>query len=94
VSGGHVVVVGEGEQDRDRVRYHVTVGAKEFEVTVHEEEAALLAPGVDTKQLVEESFHFLLEHEPVTSILPSFDLDVIEGYFPGYRREIGARLAR
>ena len=89
-----VVVVGEGEQDRDRVRYHVKVGSRDFEVTVHEEEAALLAPGIDTKRLVEESFHFLLEHEPVTSILPSFDIDVIEGYFPGYRSEIGARLAK
>lgn len=88
------VVVGEGEQDRDRVRYHVTVGATDFEVTVHEEDAALLAPGVDGKRLVEESFHFLLEREPVTSILPSFDIEVIEQYFPGYRREIGARLAQ
>jgi hypothetical protein len=88
------VVVGEGEQDRDRVRYHVTVGSSDFEVTVHEEEAALVAPGVDTKRLVEETFRFLLEREPVTSILPSFDINVIEGYFPGYRSEIGARLAK
>ena len=88
------VVVAEGERDRDRLRFHVTVGAKDFEVTVHEDEGALLAPGVDTKRLVEESFHFLLERESVTSILPSFDINVIEGYFPEYRREIGARLAR
>lgn len=88
------VVVGEGEQDRDRVRYHVQVGSRDFEVTVHEEEAALLAPGVDTKRLVEETFRFLLEREPVTSILPSFDINVIEGYFPEYRSEIGARLPK
>ena len=88
------VVVGEGEHDRDRVRHHVQVGSRDFEVTVHEEEAALLAPGVDTRRLVEETFAFLLEREPVTSILPSFEIDVIEGYFPGYRREIGARLAK
>ena len=90
----HAVVVGEGEQDRDRIRYHVTVGAKDFEVTVHEEEAALLAPGVDTKRLVEESFRFLLERESESSILPSFDISVIERYFPDYRSEIGARLAK
>lgn len=94
MSGVAVVVVGEAEQDRDRVRYHVMVGTKDFEVTVHDEEAAVLAPGVETKRLVEESFHFLLEREPVTSILPSFDIEVIERYFPGYRREIGARLAK
>lgn len=86
------VVVGEGEQDRDRLRFHVTVGGKSFEVTVHEEEAALFAPGVEAKRLVEETFRFLLEREPVSSILPSFDLNVIETYFPEYRRDIGARL--
>ena len=88
------VLVGTGERDRDRMRFHVTVGSHLFEVTVHEEEAALLAPGVDLGLLVEETFHFLLEREPVTSILPSFDIDVVEGYFPGYRGEIGARLAK
>lgn len=87
------IVVGEGEQDRDRLRFHVTVGSKDFEVTVHEEEAALLAPGVEPKRLVEASFRFLLERESVTSILPSFDLNIIERYFPEYRSDIGARLA-
>jgi hypothetical protein len=38
------------------------------------------------------SFEFLLEHEPVTSILREFSLDVISQYFPGYPAEIGARL--
>lgn len=90
---GERVLVGAGERDRDRMRFHVTVGAHQFEVTVHEEEAALLAPGIDLGRLVAETFHFLLEREPVTSILPSFDIDVIEGYFPEYRGEIGARLA-
>lgn len=88
------IAVGEAEHDRDRLRYHVTVDSRPFQVTVHEGEAARLAPGVDPARLIEESFRFLLEHEPVTSILPSFDLSVIEGYFPGYRREISARLQR
>ena len=91
---GEQVLVGAGERDRDRMRFHVTVGTHQFEVTVHEEEAALLAPGVELGRLVEETFHFLLDREPVTSILPSFDIDVIEGYFSEYRGEIGARLAK
>ena len=91
---GDKVLVGVGERDRDRMRFHVTVGSHQFEVTVHEEEAALLAPGVELGELVAETFRFLLEREPVTSILPSFDINVIEGYFPGYRGEIGARLAK
>ena len=88
------VLVAAGERDRDRMRFHVTVGSHRFEVTVHEEEAALLAAGVDLARVVEETFHFLLEREPVTSILPSFDINVIEGYFPEYPRDIGARLAK
>lgn len=88
------IAVGEAERDRDRLRYHVTVDSRPFQVTVHEDEAAVLAPGVDPGRLIEESFRFLLEREPVTSILPSFDLSVIEGYFPGYRREITGRLER
>lgn len=86
--------VGEPEHDRDRLRFHVRVGSRPFQVTVHEEDAATLAPGVDPARIVEESFRFLLEREPVTSILPSFDLTVIEGYFPEYRGEIAARLQR
>jgi hypothetical protein len=38
----------------------------------------------DDKRLVRASFEFLLEREPATSILRSFDLDVIGRYFPEY----------
>ena len=87
------VVVGAPEEDRDKFRYHVTVGERRFVVTVHQEDAALLAPGVDPGELVAESFRFLLEREPVTAIMGSFDLDVIALFFPEYPREIGARFA-
>jgi hypothetical protein len=43
-------------------------------------------------ELVRESFAFLLEREPATSILPQFSLDVIGRYFPEYPTEIGQRL--
>jgi hypothetical protein len=33
---------------------------------------------------VRDSFRFLLEREPPESILPAFDLLVIEDYFPEY----------
>ena len=36
------------------------------------------------EDLVRRSFEFLLEREPATSILPRFDLSVIESYFPEY----------
>jgi len=45
------------------------------------------APGREAA-LVEESFRFLLEREPATSILRRFSLEVIGDYFPEYRREM------
>lgn len=42
-------------------------------------------------ELVRKSFEFLLENEPKESILGSFDLSVIERYFPGYPDEIKKR---
>ena len=44
------------------------------------------------EQLIEESFRFLLEREPNTSILRTFDLPVIGRYFPEYESEIRKRL--
>jgi hypothetical protein len=43
-------------------------------------------------QLIEESFRFLLEREPNTSILSSFELPLIGKYFPEYERQIRERL--
>jgi hypothetical protein len=43
------------------------------------------APGRETvEDLVRRSFEFLLEREPATSILRTFDLSVIRRYFPEY----------
>ena len=41
---------------------------------------------VPPETLVEESFEFLLDREPNTSILSSFDLSIINRYFPEYER--------
>ena len=43
---------------------------------------------VTKTQLLEFSFKFLLEREPNTSILLSFDINVITKYFPDYRDEV------
>ncbi len=43
---------------------------------------------VSPQVLVEKSFEFLLDREPNTSILRSFDLPVIGRYFPEYERVI------
>ena len=49
--------------------------------------------GVSAQKLLEASFRFLLEREPNTSILSSFDLPVISRYFPEYQKEIRGYLA-
>jgi len=43
---------------------------------------------VPIETLVEKSFEFLLQREPNTSILSSFDLPIIGRYFPEYERTI------
>lgn len=48
----------------------------------------------DPQRVVHQSFEFLLEREPASSILREFSLDVIPRYFPEYRRELPARLAQ
>jgi hypothetical protein len=80
-----------------------SVGAREFEVvvegqgahrvTVPEElMAELNLPEDDLEGVVRESFVFLLEREPASSIMSEFSLDVISNYFPEYREELPKRL--
>ena len=72
-----------------------------FEVTVAETSTtthtvtvtdATLADLTDNKvtktQLLEFSFNFLLDREPNTSILSSFDINVISKYFYDYKEEV------
>jgi hypothetical protein len=42
----------------------------------------------DVERLVARSFDFLLEHEPPNAILASFQLSVIQNYFPDYESAI------
>jgi hypothetical protein len=51
-----------------------------------------LSAGADAAELVRRSFAFLLEREPRTSILASFDIAVIGRYFPEYPDEIRRRM--
>jgi hypothetical protein len=49
---------------------------------------------VDHERVIRESFAFLLEREPPSSILREFSLDVIPRYFPEYQEELPRRLGR
>ena len=58
-------------------------------VTVTDQSLTDLADNNVTKiHLLEFSFKFLLEREPNTSILSSFDINVITKYFPDYGDEV------
>ena len=47
----------------------------------------------DHERVVRESFDFLLEREPPSSIMSDFSLDVVSGYFPEYPDELRRRLS-
>ena len=58
-------------------------------VTVTDQSLSDLPDSNVTKtQLLEFSFRFLLEREPNTSILSSFDINVISRYFSDYKDEV------
>ena len=79
--------------ERERNVYDVTVadgrGSTTHAVTVWPSDVEHYAPGTSPEELLEASFRFLLEREPKESILPRFELPVIERYFPEYPRIIG-----
>jgi len=71
----------------------VVDGSSEHDVRVADDYVARLGlPDADRTRLVRESFVFLLEREPKESIMRSFELSVIERYFPEYPQEIVKRL--
>jgi hypothetical protein len=82
------------------------VGEREFEVRVREDgdetEHRVSVPdrigdSIDPDEhglehVVRESFEFLLEREPASSILARFSLSEISRYFPEYPDELARRL--
>jgi hypothetical protein len=46
----------------------------------------------EAEAVVRESFAFLMEREPASSILPEFSLAIIPRYYPEYRVELPGRL--
>jgi len=78
----------------DRWRVEVRGASRtEHEVTIPEGYLKKLGVAAAPERVLEESFRFLLEREPNTSILASFALPVIARYFPEYERELPRRLA-
>jgi hypothetical protein len=75
------------------VRVREGAFATEHRVTVDPTDLERLDPGAtDPERLVRSAFGFLLEREPASSILRSFDLTVIGQFFPGWEADVRARL--
>jgi len=72
--------------------FQVTVDAKNptsHNVTLTDNIHQNLTNGkVSKNELIEFSFKFLLEREPNTSILPSFEFSLISSYFPDYVKTV------
>ena len=74
----------------------VTINANSrTEHVVHLSKADLdqVGYGHSAEEVLRESFRFLLEREPNTSILSSFSLPMIGRYFPEYQQEMRRRLS-
>ena len=84
-------------EPRDARTFQVTVQGRNptsHVVVVEPDYATRLTGGrLSSEELVRRSFEFLLEREPNTSILRSFELPVIARYFPEYETTIRSGLA-
>ncbi len=75
------------------VKIHDGTSSTAHDVTVTPDHVTRYAgPGASPEQLLQASFAFLLERESKESILTTFELPVIERYFPEYPREIREKL--
>ena len=78
--------------DRYRVRVRDDTGSSEHMVTATESQLRDLGATGRARELLEESFRFLLEREPRSAIMSTFDLPTISRFFPSYPDEIRERL--
>ena len=77
-------VVVDGTDDAPQTKHRVTLSP--------EYHRKLCGGTITQEWVIIQSFKFLLEREANTAILPEFDLEDINGYFPEYEEEIIGRL--
>lgn len=81
----------------DDSAFEVTVESQRetrHRVTIDEADYQRLTGGkVSKEQLLKAAFEFLLEREPNTAILPTFDLMLISQYFSEFDSEMKQRLS-
>jgi hypothetical protein len=81
----------------DRFEVQLEDGATTTSHRVHVPDGLIADLGlvdIDRELIVRETFAFLLEREPPSSILGEFSLDVIPRYFPEYHDALRRRLGK
>lgn len=69
-------------------KFQVTIQNTQFTVTLTDQYHQSLTSNHTKEQLIQASFKFLLDNEPLNAILTEFNLDIIKQYFPQYQKEI------
>jgi hypothetical protein len=76
-------------EKKNQQEFTVKVEEKEYNVGLDDEYWQDLTEGKITKEeLIKKSFEFLLEREAKESVLPRFNLRIINQYFPEFKEEI------
>lgn len=77
------------EKIKNGWKFSVHIEKRKYNVELTEDYWKQLTAGtVPPEKLVEKSFSFLLEREPKESILPAFNLEQIQTYFPDFEETI------
>lgn len=76
------------------VRVRDAAGETRHTVSLERSRPELRDGGARGEALIEAAFRFLLDREPKTAILASFDLDAIGRYFPEFERELPRYMSR
>jgi hypothetical protein len=87
-----MIQVEKTREDTYRVTVEESSAHSEHTVTLRKDYYSKLTDGkISPEELIRRSFEFLLEREPKESILSSFELPVIQRYFPEYESTIHRR---
>jgi hypothetical protein len=93
VNGEEISVACQPSAGGWQCRVHVGTdpAATRHDVSVSQEDVRRLAPAGTPEELVRQSFVFLLEREPRTSIMRRFELPIISRFFAEYEEEMQRR---
>lgn len=80
-------------KDAFEVTVRDAAGETHHRVTCSDALLKVLAPTAASKEAaIRGAFEFLLEREPKESILPRFDISIIERFFPDFRFKLAGYL--